>query len=80
MLNKQDDNIQPDTLLNQFGTTLLFYVWFCCILTCMQVSQEPGNVVWISHCSKNFSQFVLIHTVKGISVFNEAEVVFLEFP
>ena len=79
-LNKQDDNIQPDTLLKQFGTTLLFHGWFCGILTCMQVSQEPGNVVWFSHCFKNFPQFVLIHTVKGISVVNEAEVdVFLEF-
>ena len=73
-LNKQDDNIQPDTLLKQFGTTLLFHGWFCGILTCMQVSQEPGNVVWFSHCFKNFPQFVLIHTVKGISVVNEAEV------
>ena len=31
--------------------------------------------------SKNFPQFVVIHTVKGFSVVNEAEVdVFLEFP
>ena len=29
--------------------------------------------------SKNFPQFVVIHTVKGFSVVNEAEV-FLEFP
>ena len=26
-LNKQGDNIQPDVLLSQFGTSLLFYVW-----------------------------------------------------
>ena len=34
-----------------------------------------------SHLFKNFPQFVVIHTVKGFSVVNEAEVdVFLEFP
>ena len=32
------------------------------------------------HLFKNFPQFVVIHTVKGFSVVNEAEVdVFLEF-
>ena len=49
-------------------------------LTCMQISQEAGKVPWYSHFSKNFSPFVVIHTVKGFSVANEAEVdVFLEF-
>ena len=34
-----------------------------------------------SHFFKNFPQFVVIHTVKGFSVVNEAEVdVFLTFP
>ena len=34
---------------------------------------------WYSHLFKNFPQFVGIHTVKGFSVVNEAEVdVFLE--
>ena len=38
------------------------------------------KVVWYSHLFKNFPQFVVIHTVKGWSVVNEAEVdVFLEF-
>ena len=33
-----------------------------------------------SHLFKNFLQFVVIHTVKGFSIVNEAEVaVFLEF-
>ena len=37
-------------------------------------------MVWYSHVFKNFPQFVVIHTVKGFSVANEAEVdVFLEF-
>ena len=38
-------------------------------------------MVWYSHLFKNFSQIVVIHTVKGFSIVNEAEVdVFLEFP
>ena len=53
----------------------------CCFLSCIQVSQETGWVVWYSHLSKNFPQFVVIYTVKGFSIVNEAEVdVFLEFP
>ena len=45
----------------------------------LQVSQEVGKVIWYSYLFKNFLQFVLIHTVKGFSVVNEAEVdVFLE--
>ena len=46
----------------------------CCFLTCIQVSQKPGKVVWYSHLFKNFPQFVLIHIVKVFSVVNEAEV------
>ena len=37
-------------------------------------------MVWYSHLLKNFQQFVVIHTVKGFSVVNEAEVyIFLKF-
>ena len=46
----------------------------CCFLTCIQVFLEAGRVVWHSHLFKNFPQFVVIHTVKGFSVVNEAEV------
>ena len=36
-------------------------------------------MVWYSHLLKDFPQFVVIHTVKGCSVVNKAEVdVFLE--
>ena len=31
-------------------------------------------MVWYSYLLKNFPQFVVIHTVKGFSVVNEAEV------
>ena len=69
-----------DELLSQFGTSLLFHVQFCCFLTCIQISQEVGKVVWYPHLLKNFPQFVVIHTVKGFGVVNEAEVdVFLEW-
>ena len=37
-------------------------------------------MVWYSHLVKNFPQFVVIHTIKGFGIVNEAEVdVFLEF-
>ena len=51
----------------------------CCFLTCIQVSQDAGMVVWYSHFFNNFSWFVMIHTVKGFSIVNEAEVVFFFF-
>ena len=36
-------------------------------------------MVWYSHFSKNFPQFVVIHTARGFIVISEAEVdVFLE--
>ena len=50
-----------------------------CFLTCVQVSQEAGQVVWYSHLFQNFPQFIVIHTVKGFGVVNKAQVdVFLE--
>ena len=37
-------------------------------------------MVWYSHLLKNFPQFVVIYTVKGFGIVNEAEVdVSLEF-
>ena len=52
----------------------------CCFLTCIQVSQQPGKVVWYSHIFQNFPQFIMIHTVKGFGIVNKAELdVFLEF-
>ena len=46
----------------------------CCFLTCIQVSQESGQVLWYSHPFQNFSQFIVIHTVKGFGIVNEAEI------
>ena len=51
----------------------------CCFLTCIQISQEAGKVVWDSHLVKNLLLFVVIHIVKGFGVVSKAEiVVFLE--
>ena len=51
----------------------------CCFLTCIQVSQEAGQVVWYSHLLQNFPQFIVIHTVEGFGIVNKAEIyVFLE--
>ena len=46
----------------------------CCFLTCIQISQEAGQVVWYSHLLKNFPQFIVIHTDKGLGIVNKAEV------
>ena len=51
----------------------------CCFLTCIQVFQEAGQVVWYSHFFQNYPQFIVIHTVKGFGKVNKAEIdVFLE--
>ena len=74
--------IQPshDVLLSRFGPSQFLSGSNCRFLTCIQISQEAGKVVWYSHLLTNFPQFVVIHTVKGFSIVNEAEVdVFLEF-
>ena len=50
-----------------------------CFLTCIQVSQEAGQVVWYSHLHQNFPQFIVTHIVKGFGIDNKAEIdIFLE--
>ena len=52
----------------------------CCFLTCIQISQEAGQVVWYSQLFQNFPQCIVIHTVKGFGMVNKAEVgIFMEF-
>ena len=46
----------------------------CCFLTCIQISQEAGKVVWYSHLLKSFPQSIVIHTVKGFGIVNKAEI------
>ena len=51
----------------------------CCFLTCIQVSQEAGQVVWYSHLLQDFPQYIVIHTLKGFDIVNKEEIeVFLE--
>ena len=40
-----------------------------CFLTCIQVSQEAGQVVWYSHLFQNFPQFIVIHTVDLVAFY-----------
>ena len=50
-----------------------------CFLTCIQFSQEAGQVVCYSHLFQNFPQFVVIHTAKDFGIVNKAEIhIFLE--
>ena len=51
----------------------------CCFPTCIQVSQEAGQVIWYSHLLKNFPQFIVIHTVKGFGIVNKAIIYGLSF-
>ena len=62
-LNKQGDNIQP------WRTP--FLIWKqsvvptssnCCFLTCIQISQEAGQVVWYSHLFQNFPVCYDLHS------------------
>ena len=51
----------------------------CCFLTCIQISQEAGKVVWYYNIFNNFLKFLVVHTVKGFSIVNKAEIdAFLE--
>ena len=53
----------------------------CRFLIYIQTFQDSGKVIWYSHFLKNFPQFVVVHTVKGISIVSEADGnVFLGFP
>ena len=50
-----------------------------CFLTCIQISQEAGQVVWYSHLFQNCPQFIVIHTVKDFGIVNKEEIdAFLE--
>ena len=79
-LNKQSDNIQPwRTPFPIWNQSIIPCVVLTCLLTCIQISQEAGKVVWYSHLFQDFPHFLVIHTVKGFGVVNKTEVdVFLE--
>jgi len=66
-LNKQGDNIQYVTYSFPDLEPVCYSMSNsnCHFLTCIQISQEAGKVVWYSHLLKNFPQFVVIHTVNS---------------
>ena len=86
-LNKQGDNIQswctPFPIWNQSVVpcpVLTFASFLHTYFSGIWETLHTGQVVWYSHLFKNFPQFVVIHTVKGFSIVNEADIdVFLEF-
>ena len=74
-----------------FGTFWIFLMYsfsylepVCCSMsssnwTCIQISQDAGQVVSYSHLFQNFPQFNVILTVIGFGIVNKAEVgAFLE--
>ena len=80
-LNRQGDNIQLRH--NSFSSLEPVCCSMSssnyCFLTCIQVSQETGQMVWYSHLFQHFPQFIVIHTVKGFGIVNKAEIyIFLE--
>ena len=82
-LNQRGDDIQPFWTIYSFPdlepVCCSMSSSNSCFLTCVQVSQEAGQVVWYSHLFQNFPQYIAIHTVKGFGIVNKAEVdVFLE--
>ena len=44
----------------------------CCILICIQISQEAGTLVW--YLLKNFLQIVVFPPVKGFGIVNKTEI------
>ena len=62
-LNKQGDNIQPwHTPFLIWNQSVVHAISNCCFLTCIQVSQEAGQVVWYSHLFQNFSVYCDPHS------------------
>ena len=77
-LNKQNDNIQLTYSFPNFESVHCYMSSFnCCFLTCTGFRRQvrrSGIPISLS-----FPWFVVIHTVKGFSIVNEEDVVFLEF-
>ena len=52
----------------------------CCFLSCIQVSQEAGNVIWYSYFVKNFSQLLCSTESNALAQSVKQKQIFLEFP
>ena len=68
-LNKQDDNKQPrhTPFPNLEPVCCSMSSCNCCFLTCIQISQEAGQVVWYSHLFQNFPCYC-DPSVKGFGI------------
>ena len=80
-LNKQGDHIQPWVTPFSYLEPICCSMSSsdCCLLTCIQISQEAGQVIWYSYLFQNFPEFLVVHAVKGFGIVNKAEEgVFLE--
>ena len=79
-LNKHGDSRQPYcTPFSVFNQSVVPYRGL--LLLYPHTGFSGDLMVWYSHLSKSFPQFVMIHTVKSFSIVNETELdVFLKFP
>ena len=71
-----------DVLLSLFGAILLFYVQFSLLLPDLHTgfSRDRSGGLVFPYLSEFFTQFIVIHTVKGFGIVNEAEIdILLEF-
>ena len=70
----------PGILLSLFGTSLFFHVQFQLLLPDLHTGFSRGRSGGLVFPSlSEFSQFIVIHTVKGFGIVNKAEIdVFLE--
>ena len=84
-LNNQGDNIQPwcapfpiwNQCVGSTGTVCCSMSSSnCCFLTCIQISQEAGQMLCFSHLFQKFPQFIVIHTVKGFVRFRCSQLSF----
>ena len=79
-LNKQGDSRQPYcTPFSVFNQSVVPYRGL--LLLDPHTGFSGDLMVWYSHLSKSFPQFVMIHRVKGLCIVDETEIdVFLKFP
>ena len=64
-----------EVLLSQFGTSLLFHVQFYLLLSNLHIGfsrGRSGGLVFLS--LQNFSQYIVIHTVKGFGIVKKVEI------
>ena len=54
-LNKQGDNSYLEPVCCSMSSSN------CCLLTCIQISQEADRVFWYSHLFQNFPQYLFIY-------------------